>query len=264
MRRNQVGVVPTDWIHCVTHDGFLVHPPAGAGRAVVRLRRRCRPLVAMRDLTEELARRTAESASDVRVVERRRVITDEGEYAAIAQLAATGASGPIEASVGAIFGDDFYYEVLGAASAPEHAETVRALVDDLVRTTKLGLGRPRRRWFEYPLPVGWRGLARELATEWYAPGFPHCFGVITVPPARALAESPEPDAGETERIATQHLEGEWRRMRDDTRAIEQVVLADRAYRYTVRLDSDLVHLEYHRAVLRAIVDGIRPLPEPKA
>ncbi len=250
-------------------DGFRLELGA-IGRLDVRERRR--PLRAARAILDEIAAELG--GGEVGAIER--AITGEGEHAALAAIRGATAV----TSVAIVFGDDFYRLVLAGPCGPALDPIARRIALEL----PLGLAQHRRRWYGYTPPPGWGSLRRHtLITEWLAPAFPAARAMITMLPARPVAES---EAGVLDR---QLHEMRWQGYRSDavvgpervtTRAqlegvrwslvgawldgarahTEVVVLSDDAFWYWMRLDHEDADPEAYRGVFAAVVDSVEPVP----
>jgi hypothetical protein len=170
----------------------MTHP----GDIRVRVRTRQRPLRAMRDLLHELVGELRPVLADVAVASHERVVTVEGEYAAVATVLGRRRGCPYEHTIGVVFGDESYTRVDAATPDAARFAEARLGVRSVVEDTRLGLGRSRWRRFPYAAPAGWRPLPRGLVTRWCSPDFPRRRGLITVYPATP-AEGQRPTLDET-------------------------------------------------------------------
>lgn len=168
-------------------DGLELSSPEGRAHGTIRIRDRQAPLRSARDLATALG--TGARFTDVEDAPIERVITAEGEYAAVTQLAGTRDGKRIVRCLGFVFGDDFYTQLDGTAADPDRMAVVSRAVRELTRCYSLGLGEARRRRFLHESPVGWTGCARGLVTRWIPPGFPADSTTLTVFPARPVKES---------------------------------------------------------------------------
>jgi hypothetical protein len=201
-----------------------------------------------------------------------RLVTIEGEYAAIAR----GRTETEAYCLGFVFFDDSYMRVTGA-SPNAHADAVAAAVREIVITTRAWLGNPRRRRFLYDAPTGWRRFVTTSGDEtWRSPT-----AGITVPRALPIASRAQmsiaatllalelpADAPPADSVTTRHgLAGHrWLRtipLGGDEVDVVVVALTDERYDYFVRLIAP--HgAQAERSVLDALVDSIEPLPTTSA
>lgn len=250
------------------HDGFRLDL-GPLGRVEVRERRRPQESVGriLRGLAAELGRGTMVGPIE-------RLVTREGESAAVALLSGDGAT----MFAGVVFGDDFYRLVIAGG------DDVVSIARRIVLELPLGLAHRRRRWYGYVPPADWGCLRRHtFIAEWIAPGFPGEHAMITMFPARPAGES---GAGAFDRhlhemgwggyksmsvegpakvhTASQlggvrwQLVGAWL---DGARThTEVVLLSDDTFFYWMRLDHDGDASEAHRDLFSAVVDSVEPVP----
>lgn len=188
-RRVILGLPPV-WRVTNTVEGAVVDTPVGRMLHVARA-----PLVRARELVaQRLAWRPGYELASIE-----RVITDEGEFAIIA----IARDGERELAWGIVFADESlaYYELESAPrdtnDAASHRSdaasdsndatshdvpTAREVVAIAARAHRFGLGLRWRR-YRYAVPAGWDAIARGLVTDWYAPGHPRRWGVLTAYPA---------------------------------------------------------------------------------
>jgi hypothetical protein len=280
-----VATAPAGWLQVYRHDGTSLFPPAGADAGEVRLRTMCRPMRRAADLLDRLVADLGGPTQQVAVTSRRRLVTEEGEHACVAHLAATRDGAPIECTLGVVYGDDWYREIVALARQASSFALLRETAETFVELSSLGLGHPRRRRFEYQPPSGWRGLVRHLLTEWFRPGFPGRVGVIAVPPARRLTTQRREEIVQSvlledqsfgfvrehtsieELVTARGLTGQittltGRSMSGEPRVVDHAFLTDRTYGYAVRLESAPDTLDDNRQVWRAVVDSVQSLPSP--
>lgn len=248
--------------------GWLVAAPAGPAHGIVHYVERRRPLARARVLA-------AHAPTPVGFVERertapRRLVTDEGEHAALVIRRGARAGDELELAHAYVFLDDSYASIDGVAPA---GAGLAAIVEALAVGDVHLLGRARRRRAVYAPPPGWHGLADGLDTTWYGRGFPR-------EPARVIVGAALPttaglevaratlamlaDAGadprdEIARVGTARgLEGFAQTVRFDAATVDSQVyaLADAAFLYRVRADDAA-------AIGRAVVDSLEPIPAPR-
>lgn len=146
------------WVRSYFADG--VHFAAPNGDGWIRIRPCVRELV-----------RPCQLLENARLVE---LVTDEGELAVIAS--APGATM-------ALVGDDPHL-VIDAVGRDGHC----ALVEQLARELRLGLGARRQRWFRYTPPHDWIGVRGHRCTHWLHPRYPRVRARITVQDARPVGD----------------------------------------------------------------------------
>ena len=97
------------------------------------------------------------------------VVTCEGELG----LVAAGQAGEAILKLGFVLADDTYTRVIGRAASSETAGLVASVVRDIVISTRMFLGNPRRRRFRYVPPAGWRHKPNSSGEDtWLAPDYP--------------------------------------------------------------------------------------------
>jgi hypothetical protein len=162
------------WTRRELADGVALLEPRG--RAALRLR----PRIAGRRFDAIVAEvATAHGVGPGARLERRRLVTDDGELGVVA----VGRVGPRDLAIG-ISGDG-PLSCIDAIGEP--GVGVALLVESLARSLGAGRGRRRARMFEYQPPPGWRGLRRDAATSWIHPAAPRVAAAITVHDARPLS-----------------------------------------------------------------------------
>jgi hypothetical protein len=248
------------------------------------------PLRSAREVVAERLARTAALAS-VEIGEPERLVTDEGEFAALVGVTGRVGHTSFWRWFGVVFGDNFT-SLLDAVcvDAGEVAE-LEATVRDLVVQTALMLG-VRKRRFMYTPPPAWQPLANVFVTNWYPPGFPRTSACITVYPAtparpadaRQVLEASILEerargssvilAGEATPIATRSgLSGTaWqlviRPPSQPERTRDLVALEDARYLYPLRLDAHTDQLDGGaRAAFLELVasaEAIPGRPEPES
>jgi hypothetical protein len=246
-------------------------------------RERARPLRRLGALVREILAATPRfSVESIGAPER--LVTCDGEHAALVTVCGTEAGAPAQRDLGFVFADDFFSSVGSLCLVDRLRADVTALVRELVLRDVHALG-VRRRRFEYPPPDGWQPIARGLATEWFPPDYPANHTAVVAYPANPIelvhdVTLDKVAAATVERIdercepqpvaSASGLLGEAQVLRaTDARgralARETVLLRDSRYIYAVELTSyDVVRWEAHRAVLAALVRGIQPVPGPTA
>jgi hypothetical protein len=266
-------------------DGIGLVSPGGRERGVIRIRDRQRPLRSIDDLVRA---RIAEMTLGEHVpgpIER--IITSEGEHAAVTIVTSTLGDERFERTLGVILGDDFYTVIDGGASEAGARAQIRSAVRALVDDYSIGLGVVRRRRYLYQPPIGWSGYARGLITEWHPAGFPNEAASIAVFPARPVGESKaavldralhelgwhgftRTSRGDPTPILTRHhlLGAQWRIVgRYDDRPVQHqdiVVLQDDRFHYAMRLESTAVRIDDDREIFHRLLDSIEPIPRARS
>lgn len=183
-------MLPTfpNWTRKVTADGIVLIPPEGISVGAIRFRERIRPLRSVKSIVAMISRHMP-GVTIGQVGPLVQSSTAEGEYAGTITISGQTATGPLERTIGVIYGDDSYSQIDGFITSPARFEEFRELVRKLAYYSSLGLGTGRRRMFLYDPPPGWQGLSRRFSTEWYPSDFPKNAGTITVCHARSLPET---------------------------------------------------------------------------
>jgi hypothetical protein len=278
--------IPDGWtVHHGARELLLVHP-AGLDVAAIRYRDRLRPLAPVGEL---VARAVISPFETSRVRPTRRVITHEGEYAALVTIEGTAGDAPAQYDLGFVFHDDHYTQIAALTADASRFEDMTRIVHDLLHDEVFLFGvRPRRAL--YAPPDGWMGIARGMLTEWYAPDFPRDRALITVWPAMPRQQLPDdwwhdasrprhgvtratPPPAEALPIDSAHgLAGEALRVcgGDDTSRIERelAVLQDDRYAYLCRLETiapahSNAAATAHRSTFAALIRSIEPIPHPR-
>lgn len=262
-------IVPRGWRSEAELEGLVAIHPAGREVAVLEYRERMRPLRKVRALLAELDP-SSTLASPIE-----RLVTAEGEYAAIATLTAPG----LQRDVGFVFGDDFYARTSLLTRSAEHFSEMTKLVRELVISDVQMLG-VRRRRYEYTPPPGWQSLARGFITDWLAPGYPGNVASLTVypalpveyAPAELLASMLVPRAVGAEVVAEKITPlglanglagdvGESTVAVDERRSVKLAcVLRDRRYAYP--LEATLGDAAAHRDEVDRVIASVQPIPQP--
>jgi hypothetical protein len=280
----------TGWSRKWMADGFMLFPPEGRSVGGLRVQDRIRPLRTVRHLVDHAVKEGAVFINDIQVGKLRKLVTLEGEYACIITMAGRrkGDGLPVERTLGLVFAEDFFSRVDGIMQLQEQFESFRGRIEAITRNLSLGLGAVRRRRFLYTPPAGWQGLARTFRSDWIPHDYPRDNAMIQVFHAKPFTDAPKPQVafermlredlghglqvepyepaqpiekhpgelwGEITRVTGHYPGGP--RMHFDL-----AVLADERFLYVLRLESDDAKLTEHRAVFRALVDSVRPLPAP--
>jgi hypothetical protein len=245
---------------------------------------RVRPLRGARDAVERVAAGLGMAGADARVDARERLVTYEGEYAALATVAGRSPVGPVEIAVGIVLGDDFYLQIVGVARRDRPLARCAAQVRERVLHSRLGLAPVRARRFPYAPPPGWQAVERGGAVAWVPLAFPSDPGLIAVHPAQPVASLSRPTllrrlAGAASfAVDVAPRSDHWFRtprglvgtastlsLRSaPARVLEVVDVRDSQFAYPVRLESDAEHLGAHRRILEQVVDSIEPVSRPWA
>jgi hypothetical protein len=265
-------------------DCLLTVPPEGKAAGYVRYTECLRPLVRARE-----AVRTLEEDRRFRVTsigQPERLITNEGEYAAIVTVEGLLLELPVEHTIGLVFLDDYYARIDGLALRQDERTRMARGVRLLALNDAHGLGERRRRRFLYAPPTGWTGIASSLHAYWYPVDYPKnpssvtIFPAVPVPPgsqgfgetvARSQAgRSPGftiDSVGEPTALVTRRsLSGSrWEvlgQVDGQLRFRDLHVLDDRRFVYTVILESPRERRDENLLMLRALLDSVEPIPHP--
>jgi hypothetical protein len=259
---------------------MLVAPDAGAG--VIRIRSRI-PLRPFRVVLEEYARQGIGGAALDLSASPVSFATDEGEYAALFELASPPGDRRVACVVGLVVGDESMAIVDGRTVRDDARADLRERVEALTRSFCLGLGSDRWRRYFYTPPFGWQAIERPRAECWLAPGFPKNPGTITVFHARP--ELPSRPIAQHRRLF-EDLTSEWgtphearpittkNGLAGDTvmfqttidgerRRAANVGFADGRYVYFLRLETDEAHLEPNTNAFVQMLETVDALPTPR-
>lgn len=263
-------------------DGFQLNVPAtladdGEALAIIRVRDRVRPMVAVGAIVAGVRRELGFSAP--KPARATAVVTREAECAALHHVI----EGERCCSIGLVYGDDFYRVIIGTGDQVM-STAVQHVVERLTTDLPLGLAYRRRRWYAYVPPPGWGGQIRHrMIAEWMAPRFPNERALLTVFPARPFSETPAgamdrhlhemswggyvSESVEAPQLITpsERLSGvRWKLVGawlDGVRTFTDVIaLHDGTFLYMVRLDHEGQKPEAHLAVLDGVIRSIRPVP----
>ena len=273
--------VPFGWsVELLAHGIALAHPRGPAVASIV-YRDRARPLRRIGALVDEFLATVPAFAAD-RPGTPERLLTREGEHAALITIVGTEAGKRVQRDLGYVFADDFYAVVSGICHEqpwfPQLTDLVRTLAQN--DTQALGI---RRRRFEYTPPRDWQPIARSLVTEWLAPAFPRDatrLVVYAANPLTLVSASVEQLTAELEtygyhvevqqpiqELARGKLRGHHQIVRGTRAGLapmvrEIVVLQDATYAYAFELSS-LARFTEAREALHALLETVRPVPSPQ-
>ncbi|MGE5186492.1 MAG: hypothetical protein ACM31C_30760 [Acidobacteriota bacterium] len=241
---------PPGWTIERTRDGLLIAPPGQGERAILRYRERLRPVRPALELVAAAPRPADFVATQTTAP--KRLVTIEGEHAALVTIEGTHAGAPAVLAYGYVFLDD-HYAALEGVVPPELVATVEQLVVGDVHL----LGRVRRRKFMYAAPPGWTVEGDAFEARWAPPdgsarilvnpALPRTPGLVAQIVDKLAAGAVAPS-----RIVTRSgLEGEHYQLADT----DLYFLADADFLYSVRGDRA-------RDAAAALVDSIEPVPRP--
>lgn len=277
-------VLPT-WRLAQTVDGLILSPPEGKHLGLLRFRENQRPLVSAATVFTRAAQQFHAGTLEVGRIER--MITCEGEFAAVQIQRGTGMDGQaFIRCLGAVFGDDQYTLVDAGTTAPDRFPFFEQAARTFTFYMALGLGYRRRRRFEYKAPTLWSGVARGLDAVWIPPGYPGVRAEMTVHAAVPAGEMPadvrdsimkrlELSGLSTVKIADPERRftgGElsgvaWRATgsgQGTTTHVDVVVLEDERFMYPFELVSKAAHVGEARTAFDAVVHSARGVPLPEA
>lgn len=245
----------------------------------IRISRRVAPIVPVAEICARLATRAGDHA---RLEGPTLMVTAEGEYA----MFATAATERQQLCLGAVFGDEFFSEILGATTEPAQAAGFSATVRNLIYGFTLGLGSFRWRRFYYEAPPGWSGIGRAMDTLWISPRCPREYQIMKVFAARPAAENRrarqgarlfetlpheffvEPRKGPITFETPQGLACEVTvftgRVGDRPGTIKAIegTISKNGYVYPVRMECDDALLEETLRAFEKVMGSVRLLPEP--
>ncbi len=279
---------PPGWLRQVRADQVQLRPPRERRVGEFRYRERYGPLRSARQVVAAKLSMPTPGIETLAVGDPEKLVTVEGEYAALVKLEAAVRSRPALRIMGIVFADTFTTLLDGISANPDYFDEFETIARDLVRRTVLLLG-VRRRLFLYQPPPGWQALPQVLVTNWYPPDFPANHARLIVFPAAPRLEAPAgildalvaadrkrgiPIASVTgpRHVESRHgLTGlSWH---VETHPPEHgrltrllAVFEDRRYIYPLRLDvADSTHpgpVEAGIATFEAVCDSVEPLPDP--
>jgi hypothetical protein len=257
--------VPRGWSQELRESGLVLLPPGGWEVGGLRYAERVRPIASFAEIVRGLPVPAAWIAGEHGPVER--LVTGEGEHAAMQRIDGTFAGLPLRRFVGIVLGDDFYSLLVGQSRDPARHEELEALFRHTLFGDRLALG-VRRRRFDYRAPAGWQGLAADhLHAQFLPPGAPRDPSRLTVFPAfpqapRLAADLVQTSFGQVPVAGKQPmLAGGLAGHRFVAHAgfgllDELVVLEDATHVYALGFRG----LAEHRAVFEEVVASVRPLP----
>jgi hypothetical protein len=260
---------PPGWSVRRCEESLLLVPPGGPAAGAIRYVERLRPL----RRAVELVRAAPAPAGfvETRLSPPERLVTAEGEHAALVISEGTIGAVPVERPFGFVFGDDFYARFAGVAVGGENFARIRAMVRALTIADTHDLG-VRRRRYVYAPPRDWHGLARLFEATWYPRDYPATRASITVCPAvpaqpglagallhAVLATGRSPIAAPVGVVAREGLDGQLWRLRGDGVETDVALLEDARYVYALRLDAAL-GAGAARARFAEVVASVEPVP----
>jgi hypothetical protein len=219
---------------------------------------------------EELCARARGAA-----IERRHVLTRAGEIGALLWLADDGDGAACARAW--ILGDDRLVE-LGAVGRAADGPSIRAVAIDAMHEVVIGPGPARLRRCLFDPPRGWRGEARGLHADFWAPDQPDA--LITIAPAtpchapdaarwdRLMRGALDDPAGAAEPVRFAGCAGE---RTTSTRLdagreleIEIVSASDARFTYLARLEAPRAGFAAARAAFDQVIASLRPIAGPRA
>ena len=265
---------PAGWVVERRQSGLIMVPPEGVDCGVICYQDDCRPLQRVAAIVASLPPPRGWRTSDLSEIER--LVTLEGEQAALVTMRGSIDGAPGERTIGAVFTDAAYSLCVGLARRRDQFERVRDTVRGLVATDAFMLGTRRRR-FVHAEPAGWHGFtAGPMHTTWVPVDYPRSAAVLTVFPALPVAVG---EVGHAERFAREHatrlhadhianlgtvssarLSGQHWQVVAGAVVHDVVVLEDGAYIYPVALETFSDQRGEHVEVLWRLVRSIEPVP----
>jgi len=256
---------PHGWSAQRLEDGLRLTRDA----AVLEYVERLRPLRSAVELARTYA---AGAALEVtRVHAPKRLVTDEGEHAALVLVDA----GAVQLVFGFVFLDDHYARIVGTGVEP-------AVVEEIVRKDCHVLGKGRRRRFVYDRPAGWQAKDGLIETSWYPLDYPKQPATLTVSlalpamPGLETALLRQAVGDRTDRggflgpatpIRTARLTGALHHVIAGTQPDDAetflVLLTDGVYVYGIRLDTRRSARGAGLAALDAVVASVEPVPHAR-
>ncbi len=239
---------PPGWTVERSGEGLLLCPPEGTERALLRYIERRRPIARALDLALAGPQPTGFVIAETTAP--KRLVTAEGEHAALVVRTGTLANKSYALVYGYVFLDD-YFSSLEGMCVPELVGTVEELVIGDVHL----LGRVRRRRFNYTPPPGWRAEHDLFETRWHSPEGTSQLWVNPALPlvpglVRNMLDKLDIAAQEPERFTTKHGLPCERYTHGDSHFFFAV---DQDFLYSVRADAAPFDGQ-------ALVDSIEPVP----
>ncbi len=266
---------PEGWHVRVHDDGLVLTAPDGPAGGVMHYVERVRPLARVREVIGSYPAPAGFVAGRREAIER--LVTDEGEHAAMVVVPGAIDGAPAEQVFGCVFGDDYYARLVAVTSDPARFAAVRATVRALVRADYHVLGRRRRR-YAYAAPAGFQPVAGWFDTTWYPLDYPARATSIVVaaalPQQRGLREAlvaaaaqrrPAGSTAAPEALGTpQRLAGRLYALAPhDGQRTWLALLEDEAYVYPLRLDSRADDAGLDLDVFGGVIASIEPVPLAK-
>jgi hypothetical protein len=266
-------ITPPDGWWLVRRAGEFVLGPAGSTTPAARYRECLRPI----GVPIELAAAGFPPDFSASSIACTRLLTDEGEHAALVVARGECDARPVELSVGFVILDESYAELRAGPCDPADGPVRRDAITKMIVTDRHFLGPVRRRRFVYEPPAGWHGLGGRFEATWYPHAYPRHRASITVGPAlptsAALAEAivamvrgddgvligATVDVGTPRGLIGQmwHL---WH-AGSPPRATYLTILVDDDFLYPARLDS-VGTPEADLECLHQLLASIEPIPRP--
>lgn len=272
------------WTWDVHGGGVTLSWQRNPGCGVIRYRERLRPLRSLAEVVRD--KPAGVDVTITRIGEVTPLMTHEGEFAAAVDLEGTSKEMPVQYSIGVVFADDWYSELVAVAHGRAQFSMFAGTMRELLRGDQLMLG-VRRRRYSYKPPAGWSGYSRlPMFATWFPPEFPSSPTSITmypaipatqhgelniahlrlgpVAPAQILGElSPRSDVqmesglvGSGWNFAIRDEAG-----RDLVRRV--IMLRDERYIYASHLDARPSDIDRWIATWKELVESIQPLPLAK-
>ncbi|MCA9678059.1 MAG: hypothetical protein H6709_02695 [Kofleriaceae bacterium] len=260
---------PQGWTVRRRAGGALLVGPGGPASGMIRYTERAgplRPAVAIVDAAGAPAGFVREAIEPPE-----RLVTDEGEHAALVTVRGRCDGAPMQLCFGIVFLDDSCAMAQGVAPTTSDPAPIRAAVRAVIVGDVHLRGRPRRRRVVYQPPAGWVGRAAGVdawyypadhpanpARVWIGAAVPSAPGLIARTAEHLGAELPPVTAPLSTRNG---LRGQRIRLRGA--AVESYLFAldDGTYAYLVRADVRAGGPEL--ALIEALVESIEPVPGPR-
>lgn len=275
---------PAGWLAVPGVRTQTLVAPEGPDAAGIRYTERVRPLQRASEIVASWTRRKTKLVEPV-VGPIERLLTVEGEHAAFVIVDGTFDKRPVQASLGIVFGDDFFALLEGFALRTDLFASTAAKVRELTIEDRHALGHRRRR-YEHVSPVGWQAIVRGFTTDWIAPGYPRRGGmmvtyaampvdssndtVVSALVARAIERGfgPETSASTTEVQSSHGLSGVVSEIvvtMRGTRVLRSfITLTDGRYLYScellARTEADWAE---HREAFTQLWKSVVPVPKPR-
>jgi hypothetical protein len=268
---------PAGWVVERRQSGLIMFPPDRDG-GVICHQDHHQPLRPVTAILSGLSTPLGWVPSRAPQIER--LVTVEGEHAALCTMTGTLDGEPSERVVGIVFTETFFTLTTSLVTRPDQFERFRSAVRQIVINDTFMLGIRRRR-FVYARPAGWHGFSADsMHATWLPIDYPRTTAMLTVFPAQPVSVGTRDHAERFARLQAARLESDqvtcfgllasteisgqhWQIVAaGDGEVIlhDIAVLEDRRYIYPVVLETFADQREHNLATLMQVVRSIEPIP----